>query len=98
MDWLHNSDETNLLTFLRADDKDELLVVINFSDHPLTGKVDLKNADGFVPVEISGVPGSEGGPLPTIHLNRFRMAHLSSPVYIVTFGGTVLPRIKTRHV
>ena len=66
VDWLHNSDETNLVTFLRADDKDELLVVINFSDHPVTGKVDLKNVDGFVPVEISGVQSSEGGPLPTL--------------------------------
>ena len=36
VDWLHNSDETNLVTFMRDDDKDELLVVINFSDHPVT--------------------------------------------------------------
>ena len=71
VDWLHNSDETNLVTFLRADDKDELLVVINFSDHPITGKVDLNNVDGFVPVEISGVQSSEGGPLPMSHLNGY---------------------------
>jgi glycosidase len=71
VDWLHNSDETNLVTFLRADDKDELLVVINFSDHPITGKVDLNNVDGFVPVEISGVHSSEGGPLPMSHLNGY---------------------------
>ena len=56
--WLHNSDETNLVTFLRADDKDELLVAINFSNHPLNGSVDLKNVDGFVPLEISGVRSS----------------------------------------
>lgn len=55
VDWLHNSDETRLLTFLRADDKDELLVVINFSNRPLTGKVDLKDVGGFAPVKISGV-------------------------------------------
>jgi glycosidase len=71
VDWLHNSDETNLVTFLRADNKDELLVVINFSDHPITGKVDLNNVDGFVPVEISGVHSSEGGPLPMSHLNGY---------------------------
>jgi len=80
VDWLHNSDETNLVSFLRADEKDELLVVINFSAHPLTGKVDLKNADGFVPVEISGVQGSDGGPLPMSHLNGYewRIYHRAS--------------------
>jgi cyclomaltodextrinase len=78
--WLQNSDETRLLTFLRADDKDELLVVINFSNRPLTGKVDLKNVDGFAPVEISGVQNSGVGPLPTFHLNGFewRIYHRAS--------------------
>ena len=78
--WLYNSDETRLLTFLRADDKDELLVVINFSNRPLTGKVDLKDVSGFVPVRISGVLDSDSGPLPTLHLNSFewRIYHRSS--------------------
>jgi cyclomaltodextrinase / maltogenic alpha-amylase / neopullulanase len=78
--WLYNSDETRLLTFLRADDKDELLVVINFSNRPLTGKVDLKDVRGFVPVRISGVLDSDSGPLPTLHLNSFewRIYHRSS--------------------
>ena len=78
--WLHNSDETNLVTYLRADEKDELLVVINFSDHPVTGKVDLKSVDGFVPVEISGVQNSDGGQLPMSHLNshEWRIYHRAS--------------------
>lgn len=86
VDWLHNSDETNLVTFLRADDKDELLVVVNFSKHPLTGKVDLKNVDGFVPLKISGVQGFQSAPLPTCQLNGFewriyhRSTTLSKPV------------------
>ena len=80
MDWLDNSDETRLLTFLRADDKDELLVVINFSNRPLTGRVDLKNVDGFVPVNISGVQSSDAGPVPIFHLNGFewRIYHRAS--------------------
>jgi glycosidase len=80
VDWLDNSDETSLISFLRTDDKDELLVVINFSNHPLTGKVDLKNADGFVPVEISGVQHSDGGPPPMLQLNRYewRIYHRAS--------------------
>jgi cyclomaltodextrinase / maltogenic alpha-amylase / neopullulanase len=78
--WLHNSDEANLVTFLRADDKDELLVAINFSNHPLNGSVDLKNVDGFIPLEISGVRSSQGGSLPMIQLNQYewRIYHRAS--------------------
>jgi glycosidase len=71
VDWLHNSDETNLVTFLRTDDKDELLVAINFSNRPITGKVALKNVDGFVPLKISGVKSSPGDPLPVIQLGQY---------------------------
>jgi glycosidase len=71
VDWLPNSDETNLVSFLRADDKDELLVVINFSGQSVTGKVDLQNADGFVPVEISGMQFSDGSRPPMFHLKGF---------------------------
>jgi cyclomaltodextrinase len=71
VEWLHNSDETNLVTFLRTDEKDEFLVVINFSDRPASGKIDLKNSDGFAPVKISGVPSSDDSAPPTFHLNGF---------------------------
>jgi glycosidase len=69
--WLSNSDETRLLTFMRADAEDELLVVINFSSGPVSATVDLKNGDNFVPVEISGVRSSDAGLPPTLHLNGF---------------------------
>jgi cyclomaltodextrinase len=71
VDWLHNSEETSLVTFLRGDEKDELLVVINFSNRPLSGKVELKNVTDFVPLEISGAQSSDGSPLPMVHLNGF---------------------------
>jgi len=79
VDWLHNSDEARLLTFLRADDKDKLLIVINFSNNPFNGMVDLKSADGFKPVEIAGLQSSDSGPLPKLHLNGFewRIYHRS---------------------
>jgi glycosidase len=82
VDWLHNSDEARLLTFLRADDKDQLLVVINFSDHPLSGKVDLKDVAGFVPINLLNEQSSKGGSLPELNLNSFewRIYHRSSMV------------------
>jgi 1,4-alpha-glucan branching enzyme len=80
VDWLHNSNETNLVTFLRADAKDELLVVINFSSHPLTSRVDLKSVDGFVPLKISGVTGGNDAPLPLVQLDGYewRIYHRTS--------------------
>jgi glycosidase len=69
--WLHNSSEATLVTYERADDKDEFLVAINFSNRPLDGSVDLKDTAGFVPVKISGLQNSGNGALPTIHLNGF---------------------------
>ena len=86
VDWLHNSKETSLVSFLRADDKDELLILINFSNRPLTGKVELKNAGGFAPVNMSGMRISPGDLLPVVQLGQFewRIYHrspiLSGPV------------------
>lgn len=92
VDWLHNSDETSVVTFLRADDKDELLVVINFSNRPLAGKVDLQDVNGFAPVQISGEQDSDESPLPAFHLNGFewriyhRPATWSHPVARLSAG------------
>ncbi len=69
--WLRNSVESKLVTFLRGDRQDEFLVVINLSNRALTGKVDLRNVAGFSPVKISGLEASDGGQLPTFHLNGF---------------------------
>lgn len=80
VDWLHNSDESKVLTFMRADDKDEFLVVINFSSQPVADQVTLKNDAGFTPVKISGLPDPDNGSLPNLHLKGFewRIYHRSS--------------------
>ena len=69
--WLHNSSEAALVTYLRADDKDAFLVAINFSNRPLDCQVNLKDAADFVPVPISGLPGADHNRLPALHLNGF---------------------------
>jgi cyclomaltodextrinase len=73
--WLPNSDEADMVTFLRADDKDEFLVMINFSSRPIAGSVDVKNAQEFQPVRISGWPGAPGG------LPRFRLSGYEWRIY-----------------
>jgi len=71
LQWLHNSSEATLVTYLRADDKDEFLVAINFSNRPLDGQVELKDATGFTPMKISGLQNSTNASLPGIRLNGF---------------------------
>ncbi|MGH7976655.1 MAG: alpha-amylase family glycosyl hydrolase [Limisphaerales bacterium] len=71
VNWLQNSDEADVVTFMRLDDHDEFVVIINFSNRPLAGKVDLKTADGFEPVKISGMPAPPAGDFPSFHLNAF---------------------------
>jgi glycosidase len=69
--WIDNSNGNELVTFLRADDKDEFLVVINFSNRPITGRVNLKNANGFQGVKITGTNDTVDATLPVVHLNGF---------------------------
>ena len=71
VDWLHNSEEARLVTFRRADDQDEFVVVVNLSSRPVNAKVELTETGGFQPVKIDGVPEAGGATLPGIHLNGF---------------------------
>ena len=79
--WLHNSDENDVVTFMRADDQDEFIVVINFSNRPVAGRVEMKDGEGFQPVRISGMPDGDADGLPTFHLNGFewRIYHRAVP-------------------
>lgn len=71
VEWISNSDESRLLTFLRSDANDELLVAINFSSNALTGTVNVRDGDRFVPLAISGMGNSDAGLPPTLHLKGF---------------------------
>ena len=69
--WVANSDETNVVTFVRADDKDEFLVAINFCNRPITGSVEVNHAQDFNAVRIDGVSNSASGKLPHLRLDGF---------------------------
>ena len=69
--WLQNSDAANLVTLMRLDGNDEFVVVINFSNRPITGKVEVMNSDGFKPVQISGMPKIPNGDFTLFHLGGF---------------------------
>jgi glycosidase len=82
VDWAHNTDEKHLLSFRRADDKDELLVLINLSAKPVNARLVLDSTADFKPVEISGVQDSDDVPLPIVHLKGYewRIFHRARPV------------------
>jgi glycosidase len=69
--WLRNSDETDLVTFMRLDDKDEFVVAINFSNRPAIGWVEVMNSHEFKPVKISGMPEISMSGFPLFRLNGF---------------------------
>jgi cyclomaltodextrinase len=77
--WLRNSDENNLVTLMRSGKNDEFVVVINFSNRPITGSVKLENGPDFQLVKISGLPDAHDSSLPLFHLNGFewRIYHRS---------------------
>jgi cyclomaltodextrinase / maltogenic alpha-amylase / neopullulanase len=69
--WLHNSDEANVVTLMRLDDKDEFVIVINFSNRPMTGWVEALHDREFKPVKIAGMPEPPADGFPLFRLNGF---------------------------
>lgn len=71
VEWLVNSATNRVVSFLRKDEKDEFLVLINFSSGVVTGSVSLEDADGFEPVSISDEPHPIDTSLPDFKLNGY---------------------------
>jgi len=69
--WLRNSAENDLVTLMRLDDKDEFVVVINLSNRPIVGSVDVLNAGEFRPCQIAGLPAPATNGFPLFRLNGF---------------------------
>jgi glycosidase len=69
--WLPNSNEDSLVTFKRTDENKEFLVIINFSNRPLTGRVEVNNSKDFKPVPIAGIPDARDQDLPMVRLGGF---------------------------
>jgi len=78
--WLHNSCEASLLSYLRTDDQDAFLVTINFANRPVEGRVDLPDSNGFAPLPISGLQNTAADALPSVRLAGFewRIFHRST--------------------
>jgi cyclomaltodextrinase / maltogenic alpha-amylase / neopullulanase len=59
LEWLHNSDEARVVTYLRRNNNEAILIAINFSNRPFFGSVEVADAAAF-----SDVTPDVGAPLP----------------------------------
>jgi glycosidase len=77
--WLRNSDEANLVTFMRRDAKAEFVVVINFSNRPVVGWVEVMHDKEFKQLKVAGATDASDGGLPLFRLGGFdwRIYHRS---------------------
>jgi glycosidase len=78
--WLPVSDDSDLLAFTRSDDNEEFLVVINFSNRPVVGSIDVAKSAEFKPVRISGASDYPNGDLSRLRLNGFEWRIFSRSV------------------
>jgi cyclomaltodextrinase / maltogenic alpha-amylase / neopullulanase len=54
--WLTNSDPSKIVSFLRQDDKDEFVVLVNLSNRPESGTLTVDGASEFKEMSIKGLP------------------------------------------
>src|SRR5438445_12474397 len=56
VEWLHNSDESRVVTYVRRTTDEEVLVAINFSNRAFVGSVETTVKAGYVDVTVDVVP------------------------------------------
>jgi glycosidase len=69
--WLRNSDEANLVTFMRLEGKEEFVVTVNLSNRPVVGWVQVLHEQEFKPVKVAGIAQTSGASFPLFRLNSF---------------------------
>jgi cyclomaltodextrinase / maltogenic alpha-amylase / neopullulanase len=69
--WLRNSNEADLVSFMRLDAKDEFVVLINCSNRPVVGWVEVMHDQEFKQLRFPGQPESAPGGFPMFRLNGF---------------------------
>jgi len=69
--WLRNSNEADLVSLMRLDEKDEFVILINVSNRPQVGWVEVLNDHDFKLLKISGMPEAPAAGFPMFRLNGF---------------------------
>ena len=69
--WLRNSNEADLVSIMRLDEKDEFVILINVSNRPQVGWVEVLNDHDFKLLKIPGMPEAPAAGFPMFRLNGF---------------------------
>lgn len=69
--WLRNSNEADLVSTMRLDEKDEFVILINVSNRPQVGWVEVLNDHDFKLLKIPGMPEAPAAGFPMFRLNGF---------------------------
>jgi glycosidase len=95
--WLRNSDETNVVTLLRPDSKEEFLVAINFCNRGSAGQVEVPHAGEFQPMTLCGMDAAPAGGLPSLRLKGFewRIYRRAIPEPSARAGADADPSVPT---
>jgi len=77
--WLRNSNEADLVSIMRLDAKDEFVILINCSNRPQVGWVEVMHDHEFKLLKIPGLPETLAAGFPMFRLNGFewRIYHRS---------------------
>jgi len=73
--WLRNSDENDVVSLMRLDEHDEFVTVINFSNRPVVGQIEVLNASEFTPVTPAAKQTPPGFPLVALKGFEYRVYH-----------------------
>jgi cyclomaltodextrinase len=84
--WLKNTDQKNVVTFLREDEHEQFVVAINFLNHPVTATVEVPHPADFQLVKITGATEPATSDFPSMHLSGFewRIYHRTIPAISAT--------------
>jgi cyclomaltodextrinase len=69
LEWIRNSDEARVVSFVRRDGTEELLVATNMSNRPFAGTVEAANGSSFKDATPDGVSKNHAVALPSLTLD-----------------------------
>src|SRR5262249_3538002 len=64
LEWLRNSDETRVLSFVRRSSEEEVLIVLNLSSRPVSGNISVSDVSGFKEITPTVAAPQPGGGAP----------------------------------